>query len=262
MHTSLTGKPIVDSLTFHLDSVSTYPFQSGPPVFTLTCNFSGGPATTVRWKRGHREVYDDSSHVMTNSLVDQSGPDYTSTLKVRGRRAGVYSCAVRNSKGTSSARTLTVTGTWRMTLTYRSSMRGTLEAPLFILLVILFLFSVPRSPRNPTAVQVNATAVRVSWTAPSSWPTPSGYRIYYQAEGHQSFTTVDTGREDTEYLLTDLRPGTTYNIRMVTLSRYLPSEFQTLEPITLGEGIKTMQEYSMTMMYCTNMHITCVHFCL
>ncbi len=94
---------------------------------------------------------------------------------------------------------------------------------------------------NPTAVQVNANAVRVSWTAPSTGPTPSGYRIYYQAEGDQTFTAVDTGQEDTEYLLTDLRPGTTYNIRMVALSRFLPSEFQTLEPITLGEGIKTMQ---------------------
>ncbi len=118
---------------------------------------------------------------------------------------------------------------------------------------------------NPTAVQVNATAVRVSWTSPTSGPTPSGYRIYYQAEGDQTFTTVDTGQEDTEYLLNDLRPGTTYNIRMVALSRYLPSVFQTLEPITLGEGMKTMQEYSMTMMYwtkVTNMQITCVHFFL
>ncbi len=88
---------------------------------------------------------------------------------------------------------------------------------------------------NPTAVQVSATAVRVSWTAPTSGPTPSGYRIYYQVEGDQTFTTVDTGQEDTEYLLTGLRPGTSYNIRMVALSRYLPSEFQTLEPITVGE---------------------------
>ncbi len=117
----------------------------------------------------------------------------------------------------------------------RSSMHGTLEAPLFILLVIVFLFSVPHCPMILTAVQVNATAVRVSWTVPSSGPTPSGYRIYYQAEGDQTFTTVDTGQEDTEYLLTDLRHGTTYNIRMVALSQHLPSVFQTLEPITVGE---------------------------
>ncbi len=116
MHTSLTGKPIVDSLTFHLDSVSTDPFQSGPPVFTLTCNASGGPATTVQWRIGYEEVHDDRNHTMTSSLVDQSGPDYTSTLRVRGRRDGVYQCTVSNSKGTSTARILTVTGTWRMTL--------------------------------------------------------------------------------------------------------------------------------------------------
>ncbi len=57
-----------------------------------------------------------SRHVMTSSLVDQSGPDYTSTLRVRGRRDGKYSCTVSNSKGT-SRRILTVTGTCRMTLT-------------------------------------------------------------------------------------------------------------------------------------------------
>ncbi len=110
MHTSFTGKPIVDSLTFHLDSVSTDPFQYGPPVFTLTCNSSGGPATTVQWRTEDREVRDDSNHVMTSSLVDQSGPDYISTLRVRRKRDGLYSCTVRNSKGTST-RILTVTGT-------------------------------------------------------------------------------------------------------------------------------------------------------
>ncbi len=111
----------MDSLTFHLDSVSIDPFQSGPPVFTLTCSSSGGPATTVQWWRGSSEVQDDNTHNMTSSLVDQSGPDYTSTLRVKGRRDGVYSCAVNNSKGTSTG-TLTVTGTWRMTLTEVSCM--------------------------------------------------------------------------------------------------------------------------------------------
>ncbi len=106
----------MDDLTFHLDSVSTYPFQSHPPVFTLTCNSSGGPAETVQWERGGREVHSNSVHIMTSSLVDQSGPDYTSTLRVRGRWNGEYRCTVSNSKGT-SRRILTVTGTWRMTLT-------------------------------------------------------------------------------------------------------------------------------------------------
>ncbi len=106
----------MDSLTFHMDSVGTYPFQSGPPVFTLTCNSSGGPATTVVWRIGSREVHDNSNHALTSSLVDQSGPGYTSTLRVKGRRNGKYQCTVRNSKGASGA-TLTVTGTWRMTLT-------------------------------------------------------------------------------------------------------------------------------------------------
>ncbi len=103
------------------------------------------------------------------------------------------------------------------------------------------LFSAAYQPEGPTAVQVSATAVRVSWTAPY-YPVnsaPSGYRIYYQAEGDQTFTTVDTGQEDTEYLLTDLEPDTTYNIRMVTLppDKWLPSQFKIFEPITIGKQI-------------------------
>ena len=87
--------------TFNLDSVSTGPFQSGFPVFTLTCDSSGGPATTVLWKIGDTVLSDDSDHDMTKTLVDQSVPTYRSTLTVRGRRPGTYKCNVTNSKGES-----------------------------------------------------------------------------------------------------------------------------------------------------------------
>ncbi len=99
----------MDSLTFHLDSVSTDPFQSGPPVFTLTCNSSGGPARTVQWKTDNSLLSDDSVYDMTQTLVSQSGPHYSSTLTVRGRRTGTYQCVVSNIKG-NSTEALNVTG--------------------------------------------------------------------------------------------------------------------------------------------------------
>ncbi len=68
-------------------------------MFTLTCNSGGGPATTVTWKRDGTVVSEDSNHVMTSGLVDQSGPDYTSTLKVTGREDGLYTCTVINDIG-------------------------------------------------------------------------------------------------------------------------------------------------------------------
>ncbi len=69
------------------------------PWFTLTCNSGGGPATTVTWKRDGTGVSEDSNHVMTSGLVDQSGPDYTSTLTVTGREDDLYTCTVTNDIG-------------------------------------------------------------------------------------------------------------------------------------------------------------------
>ncbi len=68
------------------------------PVFTLTCNSGGGPATTVTWKRDGTVVSEDSNHVMTSALVGQSGPDYTSTLTVTGREDGLYTYTVTNDR--------------------------------------------------------------------------------------------------------------------------------------------------------------------
>ncbi len=89
-------------LEFHLDEVNTNPFQSGVPEFTLTCNSSGGPATDVKWKLGNEALTEDSNHTMNCTLVDQLGPDYSSTLTVTGRTVGNYSCNVSNSKGYST----------------------------------------------------------------------------------------------------------------------------------------------------------------
>ena len=102
------------------------------------------------------------------------------------------------------------------------------------LLSNFFLAPAADPPDGLTAVQVDATTVLVSWTAPSSGLTPSGYRIYYHAEGDQMFTTADTGQNDTEYSLIDLLPCTTYSIAMVTLSEQLPSSVTDTVSITLG----------------------------
>ena len=38
-----------------------------PPVFTLTCVSTGGPATTVTWTRDGATVSNDANHVFTKS---------------------------------------------------------------------------------------------------------------------------------------------------------------------------------------------------
>ena len=77
-------------------------------------------------------------------------------------------------------------------------------------------------PINVTAVQrSDLSAIVISWTAPVSRANVTGYRIYYQAEGDQG--SVDVAAGATEYSITGIGPGMTYNISLVALSVHLPS---------------------------------------
>ena len=89
-------------------------------------------------------------------------------------------------------------------------------------------------PINVTAVQgCDPSSIVISWTAPVSGDNVTGYRIYYQAEGDQS--SVDVAAGVTEYSITGLCPGLTYNISLVALSVHLPSPVVELDAIILGE---------------------------
>ncbi len=94
-----TGTPTISEPLQFTRAVEGIDQPGDSPVFTLTCNSGGGPATAVTWKRDDTVVSGDSSHVMTSGLVDQSGPDYTSTLMVTGREDGLYTCTVTNDIG-------------------------------------------------------------------------------------------------------------------------------------------------------------------
>ena len=63
------------------------------PWFTLTCNSTGGPATTVTWTRDSEDI----SGGMT-ALDDPVTAQYIHTFNVTGRLGGLYQCTVSNSK--------------------------------------------------------------------------------------------------------------------------------------------------------------------
>ena len=69
--------------------------------------------------------------------------------------------------------------------------------------------------------QVNATTIRVSWTAPTSGAPPTGYRVVYGIDSVDGIANVD----DTEWLrggfVSDRTSGITVSV--ITLSDYLPS---------------------------------------
>ena len=74
------------------------------PQFTLTCNSTGGPATTVTWTRDSVTVFEGTETVLDDPVTAQ----YTHTLT--GSTAGVYTCTVSNSKPSSATLSITLLG--------------------------------------------------------------------------------------------------------------------------------------------------------
>ncbi len=97
------------------------------------------------------------------------------------------------------------------------------------------LFPAAGPPTDLSTVQVDGTtSVMVSWAAPTSGDTPTGYRLYYQGAGDSTVIPIDEGPTSTGRLLEGLLPGTTYTIRMLTRSQYLPSSVTAPEMVTIG----------------------------
>ena len=88
-----TGSPSVTSLTYNNRSR------------TLTCTSTGGPATTVTWRRNG--VVLGATYHQTKRLVDPVNGTYRTVLTI-GSSVGLsgfvgnYNCTVENIRGTSS----------------------------------------------------------------------------------------------------------------------------------------------------------------
>jgi len=105
---------------------------------------------------------------------------------------------------------------------------------MLIVTYVLFLDSTAAEPPTGLNVEpVSPTNIRVSWTAPLSLATVTGYQIYYQTEGDWGSVAVDANM--TNYTLSNLRNGLTYNITIVSLSKHLPSSV--VGPQTLGKSL-------------------------
>ena len=95
---------IPDEITFQLE-------DADPPVFTLTCTSTGGPVSTVSWRRDGTMLSDDSTYSITSQVTDGTTSTYTHTLTVTGRLVGEYQCSVSNIRTPSGiTRSLTVVG--------------------------------------------------------------------------------------------------------------------------------------------------------
>ena len=95
LHFHHTGSPNVTSLTF---SSSTN---------TLTCTSTGGPATTVTWRRDGAVITLNATHQQTKRVVDPVSGTYQTILTIdpsvgQSDIVGTYNCTVENARGESS----------------------------------------------------------------------------------------------------------------------------------------------------------------
>jgi len=74
-----------------------------PPVFTLTCTSTGGPATTVSWTRDGDNVTANNSYINSSRVTNTIAATYVHALGVTGRQVGSYTCFVSNSRTSPAA---------------------------------------------------------------------------------------------------------------------------------------------------------------
>ena len=90
----LSGSPLVTSLG--------YDYQSR----TLTCTSTGGPATTVTWRRNGAVITLNATHQQTTRVVYPVNGTYQTVLIIgpsvsQSDIVGTYSCTVENARGRS-----------------------------------------------------------------------------------------------------------------------------------------------------------------
>ena len=101
-----------------------------------------------------------------------------------------------------------------------------------LLLPIMVKSTGTNSPTSLTSQRVNSTSIKVMWTPPSSGPTVTGYRIYYQIDENQG--RVKVGANITEYTITSAMTSR-YIITLVAVSDSLPSAPLHLDFINSGK---------------------------
>ena len=91
----LSGSPSITSLVYDNQSI------------TLTCTSTGGPATTVTWRRDGTVITLSTTYQQTKRLTDNSTATYQTILTIdpsvgQSGIVGTYSCTVENARGESS----------------------------------------------------------------------------------------------------------------------------------------------------------------
>ena len=109
-----THIPVAVSLYNHAGSLNITDLTYNNQSRTLTCTSTGGPATTVTWRKGGVVITLGAIFQQTKSVVDLVMGTYQTVLTIdssvdQSDIVGTYSCTVKNDRGNSSE-TVVLTG--------------------------------------------------------------------------------------------------------------------------------------------------------
>ncbi|KAL5479762.1 hypothetical protein EMCRGX_G023335 [Ephydatia muelleri] len=187
------------------------PTNVDPPVFQLTCTSTGSPSTDVQWTINSSVVI-ISSTTQPKMVTNRATSTYNNILTVTGRAYGMYTCRVTTSCSP-------VCGGF--TLNPRSTTSSLdVQAPPVL------------QPNGVSASQSGPTSVSIFWTAPNSGGPVARYDIYWVANGSPSTRRGST--TSTFYVLTYLQVGVQYNISVIAVGTYFPSQKATISILILG----------------------------
>ena len=110
------------SWSYFVTTVLAYPYTGSPSVAdltfngqsnTLTCTSTGGPATTVTWRRNGVVMTLNTTHQQTQIVTNTTTSTYQTVLTIDPSVGivGTYNCTVENVRGSSSV-TVVVGETW------------------------------------------------------------------------------------------------------------------------------------------------------
>ena len=91
----------------HADSPTVTNITFDDQSRTLTCTSTGGPATTVTWRRDGVVITANATHQQTKRLVHTVNGTYQTVLTIdpsvdQSNIVGTYNCTVENDRGESS----------------------------------------------------------------------------------------------------------------------------------------------------------------
>ena len=95
------------SLYIHAGSANITDLTYNDQSRTLTCTSTGGPATTVTWRRDGVVITLNATYQQTKSVVDLVNGTYQTVLTIdssvcQSDIEGTYNCTVENDRGKSS----------------------------------------------------------------------------------------------------------------------------------------------------------------